>query len=352
MFQLEQEGYSAAHSLLRDLSQVHVAVSAVLDGTIAGDVWIDHFEEPRVALLSNGDAYYLAGSPDQAAGSFAALNNLIPQWAYLFVEDRWADRLRDVWSNPFALPHPRVRLGLRRPHLIGASDALPDGFRLAPIDHALLALNPGNLDTLTDLMDGWSSPELFLEKAVGFCVLHEGCIVSHCATDSVSGQRCELGVGTEPAYRRRGLARIAAAATVAECVRRGVSKIEWHTHASNKGSIAIARACGLTELDRHIAYSGNLPAENVGDLDLATCRDWGLHLEKASEHIGWYRFHAAGAWTLAGERSRALTNLSQLVEGGWEGEAEWLEGYWAVQSLVDDPKFQAIVARQRAAGGD
>lgn len=94
-----------------------------------------------------------------------------------------------------------------------------------------------------------------------------------------------------------------------------------------------------------IAFSGNLPAENIGDLDLATCRDWAQHLERASGHIGWYRFHA-------GERSRALANLRQLVDGGWEGEAEWLEGYWAIQSLVDTPEFQAIVARQRAASGD
>lgn len=97
-----------------------------------------------------------------------------------------------------------------------------------------------------------------------------------------------------------------------------------------------------------MAYSGNLPAENVGDLDLNTCLEWGIHLEKASDHINWNRFHATGAWTLSGDRTRAIANLRQLVDGGWEGEAEWLEGYWAVQSLVDDPEFKAIVAKQRA----
>ncbi|OCP10124.1 MULTISPECIES: GNAT family N-acetyltransferase [unclassified Ensifer] len=352
MLQLEPKAYSTAHSLLNDLSRVHVTVPAVLDGSIDGDIWIDRPVEPRVALLANGGAYYLAGSPEQASGSVAALKRLIPAWAYLFVEDRWSGRLDDIWSNSFALPHPCIRLGLSGAHRTGVAAALPDGFHLARIDQVLLDLDPGNLDTVTDLMDGWHSSELFLKKAVGFCVLHDGCIVSHCATDSVSGKRCELGVGTEARYRRLGLAKAAAIATVAECVNRGVPEIEWHTHASNKGSIATAKGSGLTELDRHIAFSGNLPAENIGDLDLATCRDWAQHLERASGHIGWYRFHAAGAWMLAGERSRALANLRQLVDGGWEGEAEWLEGYWAIQSLVDDPEFQAIVARQRAANGD
>ncbi|HEV7310565.1 GNAT family N-acetyltransferase [Ensifer sp.] len=351
MFELEQRAYPAAHRLLNDLSSTHAAIAAVLDGTIDGQVWVDRISDPRVALVANGDAYFLAGSPDQAARSFPELKRLMPEWAYVFIEDRWQDYLGEIWSNPFALPHPRIRLGLLGGPGGGMAVVLPDGFTLAPIDQALLDLGPGNLDTVADLMERWRSSGLFLEKAIGFCVLHDGCIVSHCATDSVSGDRCELGVGTEPTYRRLGLGKAAAAATVAECVRRGVNRIEWHTHASNRGSIAIARACGLEELDRHMAYSGNLPAENVGDLDVSSCRAWAQHLERASDQIGWYRFHAAGAWTLAGEHERALENLRLLVDRGWEGEAEWLESYWAIQALVRDPQFEAIVERQRAASG-
>ncbi len=348
MFLLEQAAYSAAQSLLKDFSSTHVAIAAVLDGTIDGEVWVDRPVGPRVALLANGDAYYLAGLPDEVVDTFANLKELIPDWAYFFVEDRWSDRLGDIWSNRFARPHPRVRMGLPGASYGLAATVLPDGFRLVPIDQRLLDLEPGNIETVTDLMEGWASPKLFLENAIGFCVLHDGSIVSHCATDSVSGTRCEVGVGTEPAYRRLGLGKAAAAATITASIKRGRPDIEWHTHASNKGSIAIARSIGLIERDRHLAYSGNLPAENVGDLDLATCREWGLHLERASDHINWYRFHATGAWMLAGDRTRALANLRQLIDGGWEGEAEWLEGYWAVQSLVDDPEFKAIVAKQRA----
>jgi hypothetical protein len=58
-----------------------------------------------------------------------------------------------------------------------------------------------------------------------------------------------------------------------------------------------------------------------------------------SEHIAWYRFQATGVWALAGERQRSLENLRRLVDGGWEGEAEWLEGYWALASLINDPEF-------------
>lgn len=351
MYKLEQEAYSAAQSVLNTLSAQHVAVAAVLDGALEGDVWVNDKVDPTVALVANGDAFYLAGDPDRGSESFADLNRGIPAWAYLFVDDPWGGLLDRVWSNPFARPHPRIRFGLpdgARPE----PAALPDGFRLAAIDRALLEEAPGNVETVTDLFEDWRSADDFLEKGVGFCILHNGDIVSHCATDSVSGVRCELGVGTEPEFRRLGLGWAAASATISRCVDRGIHGIEWQTHASNRGSISIAKTLGLVETGRHFAYSGNLPAENIGDLDPATCKDWALHLESASMHIGWYRFHAAGAWALIGERERALANISQLVEGGWEGEAEWLEGYWAVASLVDDPQFQSLVARQRQAQAD
>lgn len=350
MYKLEQKAYSVAQPILNILHNQHVEVASVFDGCLDGDIWVDRQTEPTIALLVSGETYYLAGSPELASPkSLAALKREIPAWAYLFAEDHWAAHLARAWSNPFARPHPRVRFGLAEGHGPTAVAALPEGFELVQIDGALLSAAPDNLDVVTDVIDGWPSSEDFLDKGVGFCVLHQGRIVSHCASDSVTGMRCELGVGTEPGFRRLGLANSAAAATLAACLGRGIRGIEWHSHASNKGSIAIAKAIGLVENDRHFAYSGNLPAENVGDLDPATCRDWAVHLEAASIHIGWYRFHAAGAWALIGERERALANVCKLVEDGWDGQAEWLEDYWALVSLVGDPQFEALVERQRQA---
>ncbi|MBZ7925818.1 hypothetical protein LAC81_20495 [Ensifer adhaerens] len=71
-----------------------------------------------------------------------------------------------------------------------------------------------------------------------------------------------------------------------------------------------------------------------------------------SEHIAWYRFQATGAWALVGERQRSLENLRRLVDGGWEGEAEWLEGYWALASLINDPEFGGLRRAERAARND
>lgn len=77
------------------------------------------------------------------------------------------------------------------------------------------------------------------------------------------------------------------------------------------------------------------------------CRDLAAHFERAGEQINWSRFHAAGARALAGDREGALANVRLLIESDWEGEAEWLEEFWALQTLADDPAFQALLARKR-----
>lgn len=347
MFKIEQKADPVAQTILGELATTHVAIASVLDGTIDGGVWLDQQTKPEIALVANGDAYYLAGNASCHAETQLAIRQIIPDWAYLFVEEPWLAQLGQVWSNAFAIEHPRIRMGLP-PNGSVKPFLLPTGFELAPIDRALFARAPGNLDTLEGEVEGWQSPEAFFETAVGYCVLHKGSIVSHSLTDSVSGIRCEVGVGTAAEFRKLGLGRAAAAATVAECVRRGHHAVEWHSHASNRGSLAIAAAIGLVERDRHTALSCSLPAENPGDLDPGYCLELARHFEKASEAIDWCHFHAAGAWALAGEHERALANARLLVEGGWEGEAEWLEEFWALRSLGDDPTFQALLARQRA----
>lgn len=346
MFKIEQGTYSVAQTILDDLSATHVAIASVLDGAIDGEVWLDHAANPAVALVANGDAYYLAGDANCSARTLAGIRQLIPDWAYLFFEEQWAAQLGRVWSNPFAIEHPRIRMGLT-PDRPVVPFPPPAGFELLPIDRALFDRRPGNLDMLEGEVEGWRSPDAFFDVAVGYCVLHGGSIVSHSLTDSVSGGRCEVGVGTMPEFRRLGLGRAVTSATLAECVRRGLHAVEWHSHASNRGSLGIAAAVGLVELDRHVAHSCSLPAENPGDLGTGYCLELARHFEKAGEAINWCRFHAAGAWALAGEGERALESVRLLIEGGWEGEAEWLEDFWAVQTLSGDPGFQALVSRQR-----
>lgn len=349
MKKIELEAYSAAQNILTELSAVHVAIPAVLGGVIVGEVWVDDDENPQVAIAVNGDAYYVAGNPAATGQTPESVRALIPDWAYLFVEEPWVPYLSRAWTNPFAVPHPRVRMGYVPGSMLSGPYPALAGFDLVPIDRALFDRNPGSLELLEDHAEGWTSRDAFLDRAIGFCVLRDGQIVSHCVTDSVIGSRCEIGVGTDLAFQRLGLGRAAAAATIAECIRRGVPEIEWHSHAANKGSLAIGKSIGLVELDRHVAQSCSLPAENAGDLAADQCLQLAHHFERAGEQINWCWFHAAGARAQAGDLAGALANIRLLIDSDWDGEADWLEHSWALRVLVGMPEFAALLARKRAA---
>lgn len=340
---LDETAYEAVRPLLTQTTSLHAAAAAILAGVLNGQVWADDADQPAVVLVSDGEAGYLGGHPDRLSRP-AALQALIPAWTYLFPQDNWVPRLSEIWDNPFARRHPRLRFALERP---AVDMVLPDGFELVPIDRGNLSRHPELQAFAEDEASGWCSFEDFLDVGVGYVVLHGGRVVSHCLTDCVIGNGAELGVGTDEDLRRLGLGRAAAAAAVNECLRRGIVDVGWHCHTSNAGSIRIAEAVGFRRQQAYAAFSSNLPAENVGDLSVAQCRDWATHLEAAAESALWHDFHAAGAWSLAGEPERALRCLDRMVSAGWSGRAEWLEQHWAYAAIRDMAAFRAIVARQR-----
>ncbi|MDM7852106.1 GNAT family N-acetyltransferase [Pseudochrobactrum kiredjianiae] len=347
MQKLEQKAYPAAQATLAKLSSIHVTITSVLDGSIEGEVWADSHTDPKIVIAINGSSYFLAGNPGISLQTANKIKDIIPDWAYIFAEECWFPHFAKIWGNQFAIPHPRIRMGYVTGNTLPELYLPSTKFEIVPIDQALFSQAPENIELLEEKAEGWVSLNVFFEKAVGFCALYQGKIVSHCLTDSVSGVRCEIGVETDPDFQRMGLGRAVSSATLAECFRRGVQDIEWHSHASNKGSRAIGKAIGLTELDRHIAYSCSLPAENIGDLTSETCLKLALHFEKASQVINWCHFHASGARALAGDRERALENIRLLIESDWEGEAEWLERFWALRTLADDPDFHMLLQRKR-----
>lgn len=353
MYKLDPARFAVAEPLLDRLTATHASIEAVASGVLDGDIWVDDPTRPRVALLcEGGDGYYLAGDVDHQP-SYAALKRTIPHTAYL-IPDRveWGEVLADIWDNPYARLHRRKAFR----HIGGMGNVarqLPDGFELALVDQTLLDRGVSiDIETITDHLESWTSPDLFLQHAIGHCVIHDGTVVSHCMADSVVGDRCELGVGTEEAYRGRGFGALVTRQTVARCLDRGIRRIGWHCHASNAASMRIAETNGLVEATTYVAFSSTFPAENVGDLPAEECLDWARHYAAASDDISWYAFHAAGSFALGGDLDRALVHLGRLVDGDWEGQPEWLESYWTFTALRGHPELPDIVARQSRKFGD
>ena len=315
MFELKPPGFAAIAPLFSELYLRHGSVRAVLRDPSLGKIWVDDLESPSQAVLRGSEGVYLAGHPVHDLGSLAGA---IADWDYVYPDESWLPVIRDVLPNRFMIAHDRVRLTLKANR--GRSFAVPSSFELVAAS-----------------------------QSMDVSITHADEIVSRCAVDINVDGYAEFGVWTHPAYRGRGLAKIAAGASIHQAGEQGVIAFAWHCHASNTRSQKVATALGFELTDRYQAFSASLPAENDGDLEISYCRELAADFEAGASEIVWLDFHAAVAWTLAGEPCKAVMAVKRLVERGWTGKAEWLERHWALERLNVYPGFQSAVKTRRAA---
>ncbi len=309
MHQLPSDRLHLAEPLFED-SRFHASILAVLAGTADGEVLVDNVSEPAVAILSGPEGIYLGMRPD-ADPSLARRH--IADWAYVY-EPSETGVPEDALPHAHFVQHPRVVYRLdafaRQPNL----PALPAGATLRTAD-----------------LDG-------VEIEI------DGTLVSWCRPDCSVPGYMEIGVGTVPGYRRRGLAYAAAATMISLAAAAGYS-LGWHCHASNRASRALAQRLGFDLAAEYAARSASLPAENAGDLQESELLHLAGRFRDGAADLNWLRFHAAAAFCQAGQTDAALDDLNVLVRNGWSGRRGWLENHWAFEPLRGSPAFLEVLAR-------
>jgi RimJ/RimL family protein N-acetyltransferase len=234
--------------------EYHLTSAAVLGGNSPGRVFVDDPATPRTAFMFSPEGCYLVGNPDNDAFN-RALNEAIHAGkafdeadALFFVchPESWQEQLRVVL-------HPRLPIEMARYHYVCCELKydwrvdVPDGFTEHRIDERLLSRPRLRIpDHVTGWMkNNWGSVADFLQRGFGCVTIHDGEVVSWSLADCVSGDACEIGIRTLPAYRRRGLATITAAAAVDHALSNGFSMVGWHCAEDNLGSIGTAEKAGF-----------------------------------------------------------------------------------------------------------
>jgi len=313
LYELTPDGHAVVATLFDELSNIHGSVQAVFANPSLGEILVDNLQSPNFAMLRGPEGLYLAG---KLQSNVDGLRQAIADWEYVYPSPSWLPAINDVLPNRFMVPHERVRLTLGGKPARAA--LLPSGF------------------TLTAGAD-----------PMEFSIFHDNVVVSRCSADMQVDVYAEIGIWTHIAYRGRGLAAIAASASITDAFAHGIKTVGWHCHASNKRSLKVARSLGFAVTDHYCAYSASLPAENVGDLAPERCRELARHFAAGAAEISWLDFHAAAGWAIGGEHQSALAAVERLVARGWTGKAEWLESFWAFGEIAADPRFEAAVHRHR-----
>jgi RimJ/RimL family protein N-acetyltransferase len=298
-----------------------------------------------VAFVSGSEGQYLAGDP-ACQEAQAGLREAIPFYAYLLVDPpEWEGLLPRVWRNPAARRHHRQHHLFRGARAPAWRERLPSGAQMVRLDPTFFArAGLKNFEAVAGWADEWPSREDFFRRGGGACLVVGETIASWSLLDCALGERCEIGVMTDSAYRQRGFGTLVVSAVLEESLARGYREIGWQCQSTNVGSQAVARRVGFVKERDYLGFSSWMPAENPGDLSPAEYADWAQHYElHGREAVGW-AFQAAEAWALAGQPERALQNLRALGQAGWQAQPQWLSHNWTLDSLRGLPVFQALAA--------
>jgi len=247
--ELAPNAYPRVLPFFADLAY-HLSITAVLNGAMPGQVVVDDAARPGTALVSSPEGQYLAsmgppGPAEQRAGR-ALVEQLRGPTIELFAAPSWeqhADQL--VPGIPFRQV-PRRRYALSA--LAGAwHQHIPAPLTLRRLDAETLARPELQSHHIQRWASGnWGSAAEFLAHGFGFALFHGADPASWCLADCAIGTRCEIGIHTHPAYRRRGLATIVVAVTVAHALGAGFDEVGWHCGEENDGSQGVAEKVGFT----------------------------------------------------------------------------------------------------------
>jgi RimJ/RimL family protein N-acetyltransferase len=363
IYELDRTDYDEVRDLYEPF-RYHLSSFAVLDANNPGKVFVDNRAAPLSSYMYSPEACYLTGSPDNEAFNRALNRAIFSRVAmggndaapsFVLASDAWSARLKVICD-------PRPPLVLARRHYICRELAfdwranLPDGFTVQIVDETLLnqpgLKMPDHIPSW--IQNNWGSTAVFFEKGFGVVTLHDNKVVSWSMADCVSGDACEIGIHTDPEYRRRGLAAITAAAAVDYAQSHGLPTVGWQCGEDNPGSIRTAEKVGF-KLERYYTmyYMFLDEAEHLSETayiafkanryqDSADLCERVFALRNDMPH---YIYHmAARAQAALGNTDQALAYLDEVANRKWPYR-DFTESCTEFESLRGLPQWAALLDR-------
>jgi RimJ/RimL family protein N-acetyltransferase len=375
--ELRADQYERARDLFKGIEH-SLSIHALIEGNNPGRLFVDDANQPRTALALTVEGYLLAGDDGNPATN-EALRRLFEEQIFtgkVFVgadscmvlaidPDTWEARLPEIMPTHTADKLPRYHY-LCREVKLDWRDQVPKGYSVRRIDRALvedpnLAFTSA-IEEWTPLGHGWGGVDSFLENGVGFCAVHGNDIVARCQADCWAGSRADcragdrvdVGMVTDPAHRRRGLASIVAAATAEYCLSHGFSAVGWHCDYDNTGSWKTAEKAGFERASEYFYYYYIYElADQLSQLGWS-CFKRGEYRETAEyyeqvfalreEHPNYYYNCAAEAWGALGNGEMALRYLNLAAEKGWAA-LEHTSQVERLHLLHGTPEWEQVLAR-------
>jgi RimJ/RimL family protein N-acetyltransferase len=203
---------------------------------------VDRWPDPQVVSAELPGNYALRGDPAQlSARDLARIAGFVEAPADWLPTLRRCDPTTGVWPRVIA--------------------ALPAGVAVPPPRADVRLLTPAHARALAGLSresawihETWGGPGGLLAAEVAQGVVLDGVVAALAVPFFVGAEHEDIGVVTEPAYRRRGLSTACAAALVADIRARGRTPT-WTTSPDNNGSLGVAARLGFEHVRDDVLYA-------------------------------------------------------------------------------------------------
>ncbi|REB11568.1 GNAT family N-acetyltransferase [Sporosarcina sp. BI001-red] len=218
-----------------------------------GTAWVDNLENPVVAQITVGIFVFYAGDSSKKEAEELLYN--LPEFTLAIVDsDEWKKRLETVHSgavNKF----PRYSFDknpdhLNRLHIVHLMSSLPEDYEIKKVDHHI-ANAPSFNELSEDFVSQFESIDDFINRGVGYAILHEDEVVAAATSFSIYDDGIEIEIATNPEYRRKGLATIVASALILDCLDNGKYP-SWD--GANSESVELAKKLGYMFKESYDTY--------------------------------------------------------------------------------------------------
>lgn len=252
---IEIKGNRKGFAPLFEGYQWNYLVDAILEDSVVSRVLADDESNPRVSALelsyiklhiTGGDASHPAAR-DFLLGlrGFSALIPASEPWEAL-IQKKFPGRC--VTLPRYAFTSTELDPAL----LKTLCSKLPEGFQIAPMDIHLTRRLVGEKSEFTsDHLVNYESPEDFMARGFGFCILDGDEIASVATTFASCEAGIEIQINTREAYKRKGLATAVAARLILHSLEVGLDP-NWD--AANGTSVGLAKKLGYTPQGTYNMY--------------------------------------------------------------------------------------------------
>jgi hypothetical protein len=198
---------------------------AILEGSM-GTALADDEEDPQVAVLqATGLKLDIMGGDAGRLAARAYVEQLASTRAMIFASPDWEEQVRLIHGQRL-ITMPRYAFTsetLDPQYLRLLASRIPEGYRLARLDLELARQLAGEKSAFSeDHMLNFESPQDFLARGFGFCLLAGIEIVSVATTFAICSKGIEIQINTRNQHQGRGLATVVAARLILHSLENGL----------------------------------------------------------------------------------------------------------------------------------